>query len=645
MRTLYFLFFMIQYVLAYAANESTYETNALKININEETGVVNSLVTSHNNINWKTEPGKIYSNTNENCKEKIFIEQQQNGQIKFDLELKNTSATKQLAYVTFPLLENLYPGGNIDDLHYLYPQQGTAISNIRYYHANKYSGKFPHQFIDVFHETYGGIFFMTEDTVNLEKDYWLEKTTAGINTGCTYKIILEPNETIELPSNYIGGHRGDWHDAMDAYKSLLAEWFKPMSPRKKWFLDIYNLRQHFLHDNYGDKTYNSTTKEFSIYKEIQKDIEEFGGVDYVHIFDWSKQPNVGRVGNYDPGEIMEDATLQNFIKEIEKIQNNEINVGLYFEGYLFSKGFDDGSRDWADWQIIINSDGTPSTRWGEEYYHMCPYVTNWQEYLAYSCKNATSLLNTFGVYLDQLGFAWQDDYKCYNSEHGHKTPSFIPAGEMELLKKVRNSLPTDKVLYTEETPVDVNMQYQDGSFSYTINSQINVFNDSRINLTRFIVPDYKNFHIINVDGPMGTPTDKLNIIFFNGEGLWISGPISSYTWFPQETRDLIKKNYNILHQYKDAFSSSEPEPLVPTMKSRLYANKFPSENITVWTIFNRSESNFDGEEIISVDHSKGATYYDSWNDYPLNPRIENDKAYLKVKVGANNIGCIVQKKK
>lgn len=653
MNKLIFTLLLSQFYLS-VFSQTTYETSNLRL-VLRSNGTIDSLVTVHNGINWIKSSSPLISNSNSSVNTNLNVTTETNGQIKLDMTLTNTTASTATTYVSLPRIYNIFPKtGNTNGLSYFFPKKGTVISNKVATHEEKYSAKFPHQFIDVFHPQLGGIYFMTKDTVNREKDYRVQKTSNKVNMSCTFKVVLGPNEVVQMPSTYIGGHQGDWHDALHAYKDLLATWFTPAAPRKEWFQESFNIRQHFMHQNYGDEVYDPETGTFSIYDEIQKDIEEFGGIDFCHIFDWSMESEVYdqllRVGKYNPMEYLGSTAWNNFIQEVATVRANGVRFGLYFEGYLFSKAFggcNASNGDLIDW-TVKDTNGNSVNRWGENYRDLCPYSTGWQDYLSGKIRDAFNMVGNDGAYVDQLGFGYQEDYKCFDTSHGHYEPSFISAGEGQLLSKIRNQISDDKVIYTEDTPVDYNMQFQDGSFSYTIGRVFNKYNDGRINITRFINPDFKNFHIINVDAPFGTPIDELRIIFFNGEGLWLAGPISSFDWFPQTSRNLITKTYNILHKHKDAFSSLDVEPLVKTLNTPvIFANRFIGDNNkTVWTFFNKSDASFNGTtESIAVDHVSGATYYDEWNKKQLDNsrvRIDKGKAYIKVQLDPWSVGCIVQ---
>ena len=80
--------------------------------------------------------------------------------------------------------------------------------------------------------------------------------------------------------------------------------------------------------------------------------------------------------------------------------------------------------------------------------------------------------------------------------------------------------------------------------------------------------------------------------FFNGEGTWLHKP--DHHRLPP-TRDFLRQAFAILNRYEDAFASSDVEPLVPTRRPTLYANRFSGKRHTVWTFFNADYTTARGE--------------------------------------------------
>ncbi|MBM3239776.1 hypothetical protein FJZ31_26125 [Candidatus Poribacteria bacterium] len=523
-----------------------------------------------------------------------------------------------------------------DDQWYCFPRRGAVINNIPISLNEAYSGSFPMQFIDVYHPQLGGIYVMKHDLTDEYKWFKLKKdTTVSLQVDYMEKE-LQPGENILLPEAIIGSHAGDWHDAFVAYRQWVESWYQPLVPRKQWFREIFNFRQQFMHFELPRKSgiFDNDTKEYHFCEVIEKDIADFGGVDYLHIFDWGWSEKYGRCGDYDHWEQIGGAEA--FRQAIEEMQEMEIPVGLYIEGYLVDPPSNIGKAHGEAWQLL-GPDGKPYKYFAPSY-NICSAVQEWQEYLSKTYARVWRETGVNGFYVDEMGFA-DPGHLCYNPNHGHPVPEPPLRGQRDLVRKVREALPPDVAVYTEESPVDVNSQYQDGSFTYAISSVSDDLSPTHLNLYRFAFPDFKTVEIITCDQPLGSDYQSVKRIFFNGEGIWIEGIADD--WFTPENRAFIAKMHRVLKAHVKAFTSLNPTPLVPTLVSDVYANRFPAENETVWTLYNARYSTVRGE-LLAVPHQEGAKYYDAWNEQELNPRISQGLAYLWLELGPKDVGCVVQ---
>jgi len=558
------------------------------------------------------------------------------GEVKLTLELTNTSPSPVSVKVTFPLLRGLGPGGDPRELGYCFPRRGAVINTLPANLREPYSGLFPLQFMDIYHPAAGGIYIMTHDTSNTPKFFWLKKESK-VDLGVEYwPTTLGPKESWTLPAAVIGAHSGDWHAALRAYREWKSTWYRPLVGRKRWFREVFNFRQLFLHFKLPSASgaFDARTKEFALRKVIEADIAAFGGVDYLHIFDWGWTPTHGRCGDYAPWGYL--GGVGRFRREIEMVKAAGVPVGLYIEGYLIDPSSDIAKAHGKEWQLL-KTDGKPYTNFAPSL-NMCSHVPAWQDYLTQTYARVSQETGADGFYIDEFGFgAW---YVCHNPGHGHPVPVSPLKGEETLTRKVRLALPPGSVVYTEETPTDVTTQLQDGSFTYAISSAPDTLSPTHINLTRFALPDFKTFEIIVCDKPLRDDQEAVKRVFFNGEGIWLEGIAEE--WFTPEVRALIARTHRILRGHRDAFCTLDPTPLVPTRHPQLYANRFPSEEKVVWTLYSTAFTTLRGE-LLEVSHRPGAEYYDAWHEKSLSPRIVADKALLQLEVGPRDVGCVVQR--
>ena len=586
--------------------------------------------------NWLKSPSPLYRlDADGKVSASLRARPLENGQIELRLSVRNVSGQKVSVKADFPVLKGLSLGKDPGDLSYCFPKRGTLIGSEPVDIRRHYSGLFPLQFMDVFHRKLGGIYLICQDRANRRKIFHLRKDRRGaVDMSVEYpKRSLGPGESWDSPPTVIGAHAGDWHGGFNAYRRWLAFWHKPSAPRKKKFREAFNFRQVFMHPNLGLKygAFEPKSKTFKLVRMVKDDIAAFGGVDFVHIFDWSQTPTHGRVGRYQPWKHLGGADA--FRRQVAGIQSMGIPVGVYLEGYLVSKksGLDPAKS--GKWTMLAPG-GKPHSRFGAGYRYMCPQAAGWRDYLAEACRGGGSAGGVDGVYLDEIGFGYQ--YPCHRTDHGHPAPGNQLRAEAGLIARVRKSVGPDRIIYCEETPTDTTTQLLDGSFSYALSSDKAI-----LNLTRFAIPDFKVFHIIRCDRPLGNDLDAVRRVFFNGDGIWLEGPLSIAKWFPPEVRKLISKTHRLLRTHRDAFCSMDVAPLVPTRHESLLANRFSAGGKTVWTLYNSSAKPLSGE-LLAIARTGESRYHDAWSDKPLKARSVGGQDVLEIEIPAGGCGCVVQ---
>lgn len=639
-RTLMFIIIMNLWVVVKAANTSYVSSNiGLVINSSgNAVGMTNRLT----GANWLNVNTSVYSlSGGVGLNKSVSYTPLTNGEILVTLTLTNSTATNITVAPTFPYLVGLNPGTGYGTLTYCFPQIGKVSSTATGFSGRYYGGDFPMQFMDVYDGSAGGIYVMTHDLSDAFREYEINDVSGtSINFFVVYASQTVKPGTSWILTFVVGAHAGDWHAALAAYRNWVATWYAPLVPRKSWFQDVYNLREMFLYTNtaVGDTpAYNPMTQTYLFNSLLARDQAAFGGDDYVHLFDWSQTPTNGRVGDYNPWNYL--GGIAAFSNQVVQMQATGSCVGLYFEGYLLATNSTVGQTYGVAWQLL-NSSQQPYTTMGANYYYPCPDIPAWTNYITGRCVAAISNSAANGVYIDEFGFGWQ--YLCYDSDHGHMVPSDQVQLEGTMMSQIRESLPASTVLYSEERSTDVNSQYQDGSFTYSISQTSTNDNPSRVNLARFALPDYKVFEILNVDAPVGNNPQLYMSVFFNGEGIWLEGPVGgSNSWFPTNICSVITQTHAILRKYADAFRSTNPIPLVVTLNTNIYANEFPGAKHTVWTLYNAGSQTATGE-LLMVPYSTNSIYCDAWNAQFLTPRISGTNAYLTLNITPGSVGCVVQ---
>ena len=528
------------------------------------------------------------------------------------------------------------------DAWYLVPRRGAAFDNRPCVYRERYCGTFPVQFLDTFCPSRGrGLCLRTEDKACLRKRFLLEKKAGRFTIGVDYPDRpVGPGETLELPLTVVQATDGDWHRGLAAYRTWLRAWHKPLSPRKPWFREIFNFRQRFLHAH--DPLYDHEHGTYHLQRAIDEARAEFGGIEYLHLFDWGTcGPHgriYGRTGDHSPYDFLQGGRRA-LRKAIAAIRDRGVPVGLYIEGYLLTARGKLGQAHGKQWQLV---DRRGQGVWwpGNVEMSICAGVPAWREVQASTYATKVAELGVDGMYIDQFGFA-NAGKDCWATTHGHPVPSYCVRTERDATRMIRQRIDTvakGVAIYTEESPVDVTTQLQDGSFTYAMRTTHHTQTRVPLNALRFAVPDFKTIEILYCDKPTGSWATGVRWVFFNGEAIWLEGP--AVEWFEPHTRATIRRCHRILRQHKDAFTTLQPVPLVPTQMGGVFANRFPAGRKTVYTLYNARHRTARGE-VLRLPHHKGATYYDAWRDRPATVRRDGAHTLLATELGPHGVGCLV----
>ncbi|UCH33672.1 MAG: hypothetical protein JSV65_14025, partial [Armatimonadota bacterium] len=559
------------------------------------------------------------------------------------LTARNTSPTPQTITPSGPHLPLAI--GPPKDMWYFIPASATILSDRPTDYSGWYSGaEVSLQFLDTFNpQSGGGVCMMVRDLDSLEKRYQIRKSDAGVTMELTYQQRdLAAGEEYTLAPTDIMVHTGDWRSAFDAYREWAKSWHAPTAPRPQWWREVFNFRQRFLY--WLDPMADPDTGAYHMDEALDEAEREFGGCEYLHIFDWGSCGPYGRIygrtGDYDPGDYLPGG-WDGFRAAVERVRRRGVRVGYYIEGYLLDERGKIGQAHGADWQMMTsNGDGMRWPKSTEIY--VCPAVEPWQEIQASTYQRMVERMDADGMYLDEFGFAGPWKW-CWSANHGHRAPSNSLQAEQALTCRVRDAMSAvkpDAVLYTEDTPTDVNSQYQQGAFCYSMQRHRAARSVAPLKLFRYAFPDFKNIEILNCDNPTATWATGVRWAFWNGEALWLEGKPEE--WFAPQTLRAIRECHRVLREHRDAFAGDEAEPLVPTLAGGVYANMFRGDTDTAYTIYNARPQTFSGE-VLALPHQPGARYSDAFAEREITPRIADGRAHLSLTLDPHGVGCIIRR--
>jgi hypothetical protein len=617
----------------------TWTTPEFEVRVDRQNGRVEELRHRTNHASWSTAPFNLFRVTgSEHLRTELDAKPTPDGFL-LTLRIRNGDTNSRLVTPTFPDLK--LSGTNAADhrlLQYCFPVRSALVSREQKSDRAFYSGIGPLQFLAADHPARGSLHAVVCDTNNTRKLFGLDKTDETLRLFVEHEAtLLLPGQEWVLPPVLLATTDRTWHSGLTAYRRWLASWYRPAAPRQQAFREVFNFRVVYPHHapplNSG--IFDPATKRWTLRAAVERDSREFGGVDFLHFFDWASTPAHGRVGDYAPWDDL--GGLAEFRHQLRMLRESGIPSGLYLEGYLASPESHIAKQSGQEW-AMTDVKGARVDAWGGGYYTMCPHVAGWQEYLADTCRRLVGETETSGLYLDQFGFLTQ--YRCFNPAHApfHAMGAHALAGEHGTLRKIRAAVGPRAVLYTEEIPTDVMTQFTDGAYTASVNASLKRGIPCPINLTRFALPDFKTIELISEEG-LKNNLPAVRATFFNGEGLYLSGEASL---FSPACLALLRKTHALLREHAEAFTSLEPTPLVPTLNPAVQANRFPARRGVVWTLFHTGATPLDGP-VLRVPRRAGARYFDAWNERALTPQLADDGSdIVSLSLEAGGVGCVVQ---
>ena len=624
----------------HASDEVQVQTDGVAIVIDRVTGRVQSLVNRVDEAEWAHEPWSIYELAASGEIQTFVDAVATPDGVRLTLELRNAGDAAADVTPTFPVLR--LRGSDAEQtrlLRYCFPARSALVGRANASRRALYGGMFPVQFFAADHPTQGAIYAVLQDTTNTRKLFGLDKTDDALRLFARHEQRrLLPGEVWRLPPVLLTARPGTWHEGLAGYRQWLATWYAPAAARQPWFREVFNFRTYYLHAGQprGTEIFDEATQTMRLHEAVEKDTSAFGGIDFVHLFDWSATPEHGRVGGYQPWEKF--GGLDRFNAQLDQLQEQGIASGLYLEGYLVSKHSPSGVA-LGEQARMLDPQAAEINIWGGPYFTMCPHVPQWQDHLAAICGQLARGTSAKGMYLDEFGFLTQ--YRCHNADHAadHPPGDHMLNGELAVLRKVRQAVGDRVVLYTEEVPTDVMTQFIDAAYTASVHVAMKEQHAIPINLTRFALPDFKVFELISEHG-LGDNVQAVRLCFFNGNGVYLSGDAEKR--FAPATLGMIRKTHALLRSHRDAFTSMNPTPLVPTEHDALVANRFPGTDRVVWTLYNSGNTDIACPGL-RVPHRPGATYHDVWHDRPIKPVMQAADAVLPVSIRSRDVGFIEQR--
>jgi hypothetical protein len=552
------------------------------------------------------------------------------------MSLHNDGPTPVTATLRFPVLRGVQIG-SAADTWYLYEKRGGIINSANASFRDPLGESHPLQIDGFFNPKTGyALACMTHDTKAQHHFIRLAKTDSGGEWSPEYvERDIAPGEQFEATEASLSLQAGDWRAIFAAYRQWLATWYKAPQAKPWWERTFAYITGSGHYDTYADPKQRG-----NIQRTIDSCNKYIGVCDFVHLYGCWATKQYGEWGDYDHYDETVGG-LEYFRGNVAKAQAAGVAVGTYQDGYLnCDKGQFSGAhaKEWA----MENADQTPNYIKEYDAYNECPYSQPWREYLTSVYARLHHDFATKGLYIDEYG-ATDGRWICRAKDHGHNGYEIPYAGEVAMLKGIRAAVGPETALYTEYPPAEVTRQYIDGSYGYQSLWSVDQepLAPHFIDLPRFAFPKFKQFQIIYYVSPRAGNWWLLKYPFFNGESYDLGEP--NLPGYDAPAMAFQRKAIQVLCAHREAFSSSDVDPLVPTETPGVFANVFRAGKETVWTLYNANGRSVHGT-VLRAKHTAGAKYVDEWNGGVLSPTVRDGFALISVDLDPKGIGCVVQRK-
>jgi Domain of unknown function (DUF6259) len=291
---------------------------------------------------------------------------------------------------------------------------------------------------------------------------------------------------------------------------------------------------------------------------------------------WNNQP-----GDYD-GYNARFGGLPAFRKAVENYKKSGSLITLYTDPFRLDDASKTGQKHGKEWDVI-QANGEYAKAY--EVWNPCHDLPEVRQWVADTMGRVMRETGADGIRLDEYGHR---GWACYNPAHQH---TFAEPGCTEWLrataeatKMVRAAM--DKVsrrlvLTTEHPGYDYLMQFLDGCITYDLTVQATPLRPLECNTQRFYFPECKAYELDHSHADTDCHKRFWNMVAAFGRE------------YPPAMHAILKENNDVL-------GGSDCEPLVPTLKPMVYANRFGSGAKTLWTLYNATGHTVD-EPLLAVD--------------------------------------------
>ena len=606
--------------------------------------------------------------------------------LRLGLSLANAGPTPVDFKLAFPHLAGLTVAGKPAEDYYFFPWGGGIIADTPAILRCGYGDhEALYQVMDLFSPARGGgLYIRADDAEGWHKVLCLRKHIPGsmevdaqraeVRTAEEYKWLhpsLDAVEGVGFAYEYLrrtrgpgqafapaeavlSAHPGDWHVAMKAY----ADW-----AHKVWKFRPYPSRLKSVHNmiaaGWGQgPLFKEGRYRTDFLKPMTDCLELMSWWEWSPVGPWGvpvdevkeatqqrkllfprweayivKDPVTGRLmftnnpGDYD-GYNERFGGLPAFRQAIQTYKERGALVTLYTDPIRCDANSKTGKKYGRLWGVV-GPEGEHIRHydaWG-----MCHDVAEYRQWVAETMKRVMRETGADGIRLDEYG---HKGWACFSKLHQHTFAEWgvsqwqkAIAETCRLVRAALDEVAPGSVLTTEHPGYDYEMQFLEGCITYDLTVQASPLRPLECNLQRFYFPECKAYEL---DHRGADPQSKKK--FWNAVG-------SFGRYYPLDM-------YTILRENEDAYQSRNVEPLIPTLASGIYANRFTSDEgtKTIYHFYNATGHTFAGP-VLAVALKPGEHLFDLLRGQECEVGRQGGEPVLKLYLPREEVACIAKLRK
>jgi len=611
-------------------------------------------------------------------------------ELRLGLEVANAGPESVTFYSSFPHLDGLVLSDESAEDYYLFPWFGGVIANVPASLRSAYGeNSCWWQMIDLFSPPRGGgLYVRVDDPTGLYKSpalrkgktadaryrvdasgnrlraemLWKTSLDPGVETGFTFDYLRRTRGSggsFCVPSACLGSHAGDWRAALKTYadwshrtwpprpypSALTSRWnilapgwgkaalFKDGAYRTEYLRPHVDVAEMMSWWSWSDKGPWGVLMD-----RVEQELGAAFYKRYKHY--WVNEPATGQLmyplnrGDYD-GYMPQWGGLPALRAHIKRVREAGVLPTFYIEGILACANTKVGSTygptygvmnpDWKDHYKVPKTPKGYVGSYGS--YNMCSDTEWWPDYLAKAVARVCRETGIDGVRLDEYGHR---GYVCFNPRHkhifaerGHNAWMQAVARACKLVHEKMDEVRPGLVLMTEFPGNDHLAASLDGAITYQASARrVNHIRPTPCSLFRFF---FRSCKLFEINRPSVRQSHAWSV--WNGNGAF------GYAFTP--------KLHTLMVESTDAFEGDRVEPLVPTLRPLVYANRFEGGGKTILTLHNATGHTVDGP-LIAVSSDAAHHFVELLNGRELKPAALGDRWTLALMMKRDTTAVIAR---